>query len=74
MTGLGQELKSNKRKMKNFKVICKVDRSDGKGIVEHTLYIKAEDANDAEKKAKYYWILEQSGVAYYGVKSTPTEI
>lgn len=61
---------------KTFKTICKVDKGEGKGIEEYPIYIKAENDRDAEKAAKYYWLVGQGsekGWGYFGIK-TATEI
>jgi hypothetical protein len=56
---------------KTYKVKCKVDFGDGKGIVEHQIYIKAKDEIEAESLAKYYWLTDrwEDIDGYYGMIS-----
>jgi hypothetical protein len=59
---------SKNDKLIDYKVICNIDRCTGKGIEGYTLYIQAENEEDAERKAKYYMIMERSEVVFYDVK------
>lgn len=60
--------------MNTYKVMCKVDFDDNNGIVLYPLYIKEINEIEAERQAKFYWLLdypEKTGknVAYYGVNN-----
>lgn len=48
--------------MKQFKVICKVGNQD-----DYSLFIKANDKIEAEKEAKYYFILDHPELDFYSV-------
>lgn len=53
--------------MSSFKVTCKI-QDEKKGIHEHDVYVSnAKDSDDAERKVKYYFLLERTDVVYYGV-------
>lgn len=55
--------------MKTFKVICDVENAE-KGKHEHQLFVKnCNSQEDAETKAKLYFMINRTDYEYYGVKS-----
>lgn len=49
--------------MKQFKVTCLVEKPGNNSAENYTLFIKANDATEAERSAKHYCINNGWGVA-----------
>jgi hypothetical protein len=63
-----QRFDSHERWNKTYKVVCKVDRLDGRGIIEYPLFLHSKNEKDAELKAKIYCI-DFLAIVFYGVAS-----
>lgn len=52
--------------MPTYKLTCKVS-TDEKGLHNYPIFVTADDETEAEIKAKYHFLLDKEGYAFYGV-------
>ena len=55
--------------MNKYKVICNVIKPTEKEVKDYPIYVEAENEIEAEKNAKYYWLLERPDHGFFGVKT-----